>query len=102
MQLSLLFALQHWFRKVPIASNLYLTITGPSSARLSLTQIEAALRDCGLAVGLQRFDTTPETVEAAFHVTTPDTARLEQCHQRLCGLAEGVRVSYVSERDFSD
>ena len=95
-------ALQHWLRRAPVPSNLYLTVSGPSSSRLTLTQIENVLRESGLGAGLQRFDTTPETVEAAFHVAAPDTARLEKCHQQLCGLGQGVNVSYVAERDFAD
>jgi hypothetical protein len=95
-------AIQHQFRKKAIPSNLYLTITGPSSEKLTLTQIENVFRESGLASGLQRFDTTPETIEAAFRVAAPDTSRLEQCHHRLCGLGQGVRVSYVAERDFAE
>ncbi len=95
-------ALQHYFRKAPGPSNLYLTINGPASPPLTLTQIETVLREHGLAAGLQRYDTTPETVELAFRVACPDLNRLEQCHQRLRGLAQGVHVSYVAERDFGD
>ncbi|MBI4324841.1 MAG: DUF4956 domain-containing protein [Chloroflexi bacterium] len=93
---------QHLLRRKPSPPNLYLTITGPASARLTLTQIENVLRESGLAAGLQRYDTTPEGVEAAFRVAFPDTARVEQCQQRLRGLGDGIRVSYVAEREFGD
>jgi hypothetical protein len=92
---------QHLFRRKTIASNLFLTISGPASANLAPTQIEKVLRDYGVA-GLQRYDATPETVEAAFRVVFPDTARLEQCQQRLRELGEGIRVSYVAERELGD
>ena len=92
---------QHLFRRKTIPSNLFLTISGPASANLAPTQIEKVLRDYGVA-GLQRYDATPETVEAAFRVLFPDTARLEQCQQRLRELGEGIRVSYVAERELGD
>jgi hypothetical protein len=96
-----LIVVQHLFRRKAAPSNLFLTISGPASANLAPTQIENVLKDFG-AAGLQRYDATPEGVEAAFRVLFPDTARLEQCQQRLRQLGEGIRVSYIAERELGD
>jgi len=93
--------IQHLFRRKTIASNLFLTISGPAAANLTPTQIEKVLQEHGVA-GLQRYDATPDTVEATFRVVFPDTARLDQCQQRLRELGEGIRVSYVAERELGD
>jgi hypothetical protein len=92
---------QHLFRRKAVSSNLFLTISGPASTNLAPSQIEKVLREYGVA-GLQRYDATPETVEAAFRVVFPDTARLDQCQQRLRELGAGIRVSYVAERELGD
>jgi hypothetical protein len=95
-------ALQHWLRQGPDSSNLYLTVSGPPSPKLTVGQLAEVFKGCRLATSLHRYDHGPEGIEAAFHVLFPDTARLEQCHARLRELGEGIRVSYVADRGSGD
>ena len=53
--------IQHLFRRKTIASNLFLTISGPAAANLTPTQIEKVLQEHWVA-GLQRYDATPDAV----------------------------------------
>lgn len=93
---------RHWLRPRPGSPNLHLTISGPEPGRLTPTQIEGVLRQCGLEGRLERYDVTPESVEAAFRVAGADAAQLERSCQQLREQGQGVRVTYVAERDFAD
>jgi len=76
-------------------SNLYLVVgsKGPKKARLE--QLTSTLQAHCASLSLKRFDDSPESVEAAYHVVFNDYLQLESAKDALQALGESVSVSFI-------
>lgn len=81
--------------------NLYLTVQTPADQKLGINQILAELTQVGAGATLKRFDESPESIEAMFHVSFPDVSKVEELSRRLRERSQGVRVSYLEDRGLS-
>jgi len=90
---------RHWVRRREEHPNLYLTVTCPAPLQAGLSPILAVLNTHASAVGLKRFDQTPELVEASFQVQFMSVDGLEACSQELRRLGDGVRFSYLEQNN---
>lgn len=93
-----LIAIRSMFRHDPGQSNLHLTVSSPTAAKLSANQVLQTLRSMGASASLRRFDQTPEMLEAAFLVNFKEAAHLEQLAQKLREISPEIRISCVDDR----
>ena len=85
-------------RPAPDQPNLYLTLTSPRSANLTLARVVEMLEGCGARAGLKRFDDTPEQLEAAFVVDLGQATRIEEFTRQLRQVSPDARVSCLDDR----
>ncbi len=93
-----LIALRSVFRGEPGQSNLHLTVSSPSAAKLTAHGVMETLAGLGASASLRRFDQSAERLEAAFLVNFKEAAHLEQFSDRLREISPEVRVSCVDDR----
>ncbi len=93
-----LVAIRSAFQPAPPQSNLYVTVSSPSSGKLSAGKILEALSASGARASLRRLDETPEQIEASFLVDFREVAKLEQFTRRIRELCQEVKVSCLEDR----
>ncbi len=93
-----LIAVRSFFRQDSGQSNLHLTVTSPTAAKLSANQVLQTLSSMGASASLRRFDQTADMLEAAFLVNFKEAAHLEQLSQKLRELSPEIRISCVDDR----
>ncbi len=96
--ITAILALKHLVRGKVERPNLFLTVSSPIGAKVSLSKIITVLERHATGNALTRFDETPEHLEASFRVQFGNLEKLHSCNSELRGLAREIHISYLEER----